>query len=271
MFRQRLLTTLLLVPLVLGAILYANFWVFASVIVVMIMACGLEWLQLIPVNHLPAKILMMALLIFAALLVHYVFGYWLLIGLGIWAFIILAIILYPKSQLIWGNALTVGTLCLVLLPLFGQSLISLYEMEGGRELIIYLLFLVWGADIGAYIAGKLWGKHKLIPQVSPGKTLEGFAGGFLLSMIVAVAGYCYFRPQAPLIWASVALTVFIISLAGDLFISMLKRRSKLKDTGHLLPGHGGVLDRLDSLIAAAPAFYFGLEYWASGTIKWLIR
>lgn len=271
MFRQRLLTTLVLVPLVLAAIYYSNFWVFASVVVLMMMACGLEWLQLIPLHHLTTKIVFLLLLFCISLVIHYVYSYWLLLGLGLWLLIFLALLSYPRSQALWGHSFIIALFCLLLLPLFGQSLMSIYELESGKNLIVYLMCLVWAADIGAYLAGKLWGKHKLIPAVSPGKTIEGVAGGIFLCMLVALAGYYYFKPQAALAWGIIALLVFMISLLGDLFISMLKRRSHLKDTGHLLPGHGGILDRLDSLIAAAPAFYFGLEYLASGTIKWLIR
>lgn len=271
MFKQRLFATLILVPTVLAAIYYSNFWVFAAAVFMLVMACGLEWQQLIPIQHLPVKLLILAGLMASMIMIHYVIGYWLIIGLAIWFCVIFAVVLYPQSQTIWGYRPVVTVLCFALLPLFGQSLLSIYELEGGKALIFYLLFLVWAADIGAYLAGKQWGKHKLIPVVSPGKTMEGLAGGMVLTLVVAVSGYGYFQPRAPLMWAAITALVFFISLLGDLFISILKRRMHLKDTGHLIPGHGGVLDRLDSLIAAAPVFYFGLEYLASGTLKWLIH
>ncbi|MDX1837717.1 phosphatidate cytidylyltransferase [Legionella taurinensis] len=271
MFKQRLVTTLILVPAVLAAIYYSNFWVFAAAVFVLVMACGLEWLPLIPVVHLPVRLFILAGLLVCALLIHLVIGYWLIAGLALWFLLIFAVLLFPASQRVWGNRPVVTGLCFALLPLFGQSLLSIYELEGGKELIFYLLFFVWAADIGAYLAGKQWGKHKLIPVVSPGKTLEGLAGGAVLASVVAVSGYWYFQPHAPLMWVLINVLVFFIALLGDLFISILKRRQHVKDTGHLIPGHGGVLDRLDSLIAAAPAFYFGLEYLVSGTLKWLIH
>ena len=100
--------------------------------------------------------------------------------------------------------------------------------------------------------------------MSPGKTVEGALGGFLLTMLVATIAYFYFNPPAMVNWYAIAVGTTLISMLGDLFISMLKRRCKLKDTGHVFPGHGGVLDRLDSLIAAAPFFYFGLSFLTIG-------
>ena len=138
----------------------------------------------------------------------------------------------------------------------------------GKALIVFLLLLVWAADIGAYLAGKLCGQHKLIPNVSPGKTIEGLLGGAALCLIIGVAGYYYFQPhpQSSLIpWLIMIGFVFVMALVGDLFVSMLKRRVCIKDTGNIFPGHGGILDRLDSLIAAAPAFYFMYHVVIQGT------
>jgi len=140
----------------------------------------------------------------------------------------------------------------------------LHQRSHGSDLIVYLLCLVWAADIGAYLAGKCWGRHKLIPRVSPGKTVEGMMGGFLLTMLVAFVAYWYFRPVYSFLWFVIAAGIMLISLLGDLFISMLKRRRNLKDTGQIFPGHGGVLDRLDSLIAALPLFYLGLHFMLPG-------
>jgi phosphatidate cytidylyltransferase len=112
--------------------------------------------------------------------------------------------------------------------------------------------------VGAYLVGKKWGKHKLIPQVSPGKSWEGALGGFILSMLIGALGYSYFHPVDMMAWFILAALTVTASMFGDLFISILKRRSHLKDTGALIPGHGGILDRLDSLLAGLPLFYFGI-------------
>ena len=145
------------------------------------------------------------------------------------------------------------------LSLFANSIWALFHHEQGRLLMVYLLVLVWATDIGAYMFGKLWGKHRLIPQVSPGKTWEGSLGGLLLALGVGWVGWVYFYPQHMSVWFAQAGVLIGIAMLGDLWISMLKRRVQIKDTGHILPGHGGVLDRLDSLLASLPFFYFFMQ------------
>lgn len=264
MFRQRLLTTLVLVPLVLFVIYYANNWIFTALILVLLLVCGIEWLSLIPINRLWLKIIFIALLLMIIWLNHYNFSCWLWAGMILWGLILVAVLSFPTTQRIWGHSWVTTVAGLLLLPLFAQSMLKVYHQSQGKGLIVYLLFLVWAADIGAYLAGKQWGRHKLIPVVSPGKTVEGALGGFILSMLVALGGYSYFQPTAAVNWFIIAVATTLMSMLGDLFISMLKRRSKIKDTGYLLPGHGGILDRLDSLIAALPLFYCGLVLLAPG-------
>ncbi len=260
MFRQRLLTVLVLIPLVLLAIYYTNVWLLGAVVSVLVVIGGWEWLQLIPINALINKLVfMMALLLFVGLCI-YRLDDWLLSGLLLWGFILIAVLTFPASESYWGYRTLVGGACLLLLPLSVSTFVSIYQHPQGKDLIVYLLCIVWATDIGAYLAGKLWGRHKLIPTVSPGKSVEGAMGGFVLAFVVAVVGYFYFNIQAALIWFLVAVSTILISMLGDLFISMLKRRSKIKDTGNIFPGHGGVLDRIDSLIAALPIFYYGLSF-----------
>jgi phosphatidate cytidylyltransferase len=121
-----------------------------------------------------------------------------------------------------------------------------------------LLFLIWAADIGAYFSGKHFGRKKLCPQVSPNKTFEGVYGGILLAQVVAIS-YVAIIVQSPkmndfLVFCFLALVVSLVSVLGDLFESALKRMSGQKDSGRLLPGHGGLLDRIDSLTSSAPIF-----------------
>jgi phosphatidate cytidylyltransferase len=137
------------------------------------------------------------------------------------------------------------------------------EPHGHRWLLLALL-LVWAADSGAYFAGRKFGGkwfagRKLAPRISPNKTLEGLAGGVALAMLVAVVGALVIgtpAAQLPAV-ALVALFTVLFSVAGDLFESLLKRHVGMKDSGHLIPGHGGVLDRIDSVLAALPVFALG--------------
>lgn len=263
MFWPRFITAIILIPLVLLAIFYASPWILVELVLFIILVCGWEWLQLIPLKRNVHKFIFMGALI-AAFGVADILGPWLLIpGLLLWVFIFFAEITFPASQRFWGNIPTVAGCALLLLPLFLQSLMHIYGQPHGKVLLVYMLFLVWAADSGAYIAGKLWGKHKLIPLVSPGKSLEGVIGGFILAMPVIFAGWFYLKPSL-IPWLILAFGMVIISVVGDLFISMLKRRVHLKDTGSIIPGHGGFLDRLDSLIAVSPFFYGGLILYFSG-------
>lgn len=258
MFKQRLITLLLLGPLVLCGIYFVNQWVFTSIVVVLVLAGGWEWSQLIPISHWIKKLIfLVVLLIFIGLAVQW-FDYWLTIGLLFWGLILWAVLTFPASQEVWGNRYIVGGSCLLLLPLFVSVVNAIYQRSHGNSLIIYIICLIWAADIGAYVVGKRFGHHKLIPQVSPGKTIEGTLGGFWLAMIVAIIGYFCFKPHSIFLWYVSAAFTILISVLGDLSISMLKRRSKLKDTGSIFPGHGGVLDRMDSLLAALPLFYCGI-------------
>ncbi len=127
----------------------------------------------------------------------------------------------------------------------------------GPEMLLWLLLLVFAADIGAYFAGRAWGRHKLAPHVSPGKTWEGAIGGLAAVAMVALVGTLHFGlPIAA--GVAFACAVGIFSIIGDLTESMFKRAAGLKDSGRLLPGHGGVLDRVDSVTAAAPLYALGL-------------
>ena len=147
---------------------------------------------------------------------------------------------------------------LVLIPT-GLSLAHLLTGHGtsGPTYVMFLLLLVWAADVGAYFAGRAFGRHALAPLVSPKKTWEGAAGGVVLAALVAAGGVEWFhRPAGPFI--ALAMVTVVASIVGDLTESLFKRNAGLKESGKLLPGHGGVLDRIDSVTAAAPVFALGL-------------
>jgi phosphatidate cytidylyltransferase len=130
----------------------------------------------------------------------------------------------------------------------------LIGLDHGRILAIFLIACVAAADVGAYYTGRFLGKHKLAPNLSPGKTIEGMAGGVLLACLVGGAYTAFFLAETGFIWgAGLGLVLALISVAGDLLESIIKRRAGAKDSGCLLPGHGGVLDRVDGLLLAMPA------------------
>jgi phosphatidate cytidylyltransferase len=127
-------------------------------------------------------------------------------------------------------------------------------------LLLSLLLVIWSADIGAYFCGRAWGRHRLAPLLSPGKTLEGVGGGLgaaLLTAFLLGSLLWHFDRGALAFWLALCAVAALFSVAGDLHESLQKRRAGVKDSGHLLPGHGGVFDRIDSLTAAAPVFLAG--------------
>jgi len=150
---------------------------------------------------------------------------------------------------------------LVLVPAW-VGLARLLAFDGTRQgaaLLFFMLLVVWATDIGAYFAGRRFGRLKLAPAVSPNKTWEGVLGGTLLGLVVALAGAAWFHaPRAPFV--GLGLAVVCTSMVGDLTESMFKRYAHVKDSGSLLPGHGGVLDRIDSITSAVPFFVLGLVW-----------
>ena len=147
---------------------------------------------------------------------------------------------------------------LVLVPAaVGLGRIALVQPYG-QVLLLFLVVLVAAADVGAYFGGRMLGRHKLAPRVSPGKTWEGFVAGMIAAAVAAACGAVLFgMPIAA--WLAVCVPVALVSVVGDLVESMWKRHAGIKDSSGLLPGHGGVLDRIDSLTAAGPAFLLGLQ------------
>ncbi|RYZ84132.1 MAG: phosphatidate cytidylyltransferase, partial [Moraxellaceae bacterium] len=133
----------------------------------------------------------------------------------------------------------------------------------GALLVLMIAAIVAAADTGGYFAGRKWGKHKLAPSVSPGKTLEGFVGG-LVSNVVLTALIAYVSGSNFLMLLAIVIPTSLFSVLGDLLESMVKRHAGVKDSGVILPGHGGILDRVDSITAAAPVF--ALAVLASGWV-----
>ncbi len=145
---------------------------------------------------------------------------------------------------------------LVLVPMY-VALISLYRI--GPEVLLFALLIVWAADAGAYFAGKQFGRVKLAPSISPGKTWEGVFGGLLVVALLA-AGTAHWTGNELAVMLPFCVAVAVLSIVGDLTVSMFKRTAGVKDSGKMFPGHGGVLDRVDSVAAATPLFALGLGW-----------
>lgn len=174
-------------------------------------------------------------------------------ALVFWVFAFFFALSFPKpipKAVRWISGL------FVLLPLFA-SLILLFRL--GIEYLIFTLLIVWVADGGAYFAGKTLGRVKLAPAISPGKTWEGVIGGLVLVAALAI-GVGVWRDLNISVFVPFCLAIGAISVVGDLTVSMFKRTASVKDSGSLFPGHGGVLDRIDSVAAAAPLFALGLGW-----------
>ncbi|PVX42750.1 phosphatidate cytidylyltransferase [Pasteurella langaaensis DSM 22999] len=193
----------------------------------------------------------------------------LLLGAVIWWCVaFLLVIFYPKSAKLWGkSAILQAIFAFHTLVPFIIGVLSLrldnYVTNAlhGVQLLLYVFILVWAADSGAYFAGRALGKHKLAPKVSPGKTWEGVIGGIVTAAILAFlfihfTGNSLFTHGTPQILTALSAATVAISVLGDLTESMFKRESGIKDSSNLIPGHGGILDRIDSLTAAVPFFSY---------------
>jgi phosphatidate cytidylyltransferase len=176
--------------------------------------------------------------------------------LGFWLITVAMLITIPN--VLMGVNANVVTLSLLGAVIISSTWLSLYLLRisctDGNSLLMYLLLLIWIADSGAYFAGRAFGKHKLAPAISPGKSIEGVLGGLIACFIFSYFALEYIGYSSSVVFLAISLTVAFVSVYGDLFESLMKRKAGVKDSGSILPGHGGVLDRLDSLIAAGPFF-----------------
>lgn len=175
-----------------------------------------------------------------------------------WVIASIFVLCYQKTANTWTCGFAArGFMGLVFLSSAFISFNLIYTQFGPVKMI-FLFLMVWAADTGAYFCGKALGKRTLIKTVSPNKTWEGAVGGWVALMIVTFIFYLCFLKQAPFAVFVFGCLIFLFALFGDLVESLQKRVVGLKDSGHVLPGHGGLLDRLDSLIATLPIYYLGL-------------
>lgn len=298
MLLQRILTALVLAAVALTAVLQLPSLYFSLFIAVITLLAAYEWMGLTGIEKTSKKLLFMVALIVPMLgLTYWTVLLELLSEAMEWPeikdysdapewFVIVPVLFWVVMMMLIRKAgpqlldmefkprfnAFAGWLVLISAWMFLTNLRSFY----GSGMVIYFLLLICAADITAFFAGKKWGKDKLAPEISPGKTLQGMYGA-LVSAVVCGIGFTIFamntasESQEPqegalrflngLVWTDmVVLSVLtvLVSIYGDLFFSLIKRKKGVKDSGSLLPGHGGVLDRVDSVIAATPFFYAGI-------------
>ncbi|PKI14704.1 phosphatidate cytidylyltransferase [Colwellia sp. 12G3] len=279
MLKQRIITALILAPAAVSAIFYLPINYFAGLLMAIIAIGAWEWARFMGLVNTIQR------LSYAAVTTALIGGLWFLLPVdetwlvvsGVqheitsllwlsvlwWIFAALLMFFYPKSNAFWASNKFIIAIFgwLTLVPTWLAFMVLrtnnyMIDEFQGAQLLMYLFMLVWSADVGAYFVGKTIGKHKLMPNVSPGKTLEGFFGGVLFAAILTVVvGLSLEWSNNDFITALlVTLLITSISVLGDLTESMFKRQAGVKDSGTILPGHGGILDRIDSLTATAPVF-----------------
>jgi phosphatidate cytidylyltransferase len=276
LFKQRVITALILAPLALMAVFYLPLAGFALFISAAFLLGAWEWSGFCGLATKAMRWVYVGLTAAILALLYWqlpVQASWpvetnvllsglLLAGVAWWLLAIVLVLTYPRSQRLWAGSDWRKALMgwLTLIPawaavLFIRSTDYAASNFTGAWLICCLLGLVWAADIGGYIVGKPFGKHKLLPKVSPGKTIEGMLGGLLfVGIVVTVVAALQDWPAQTTVWYIAAFLLTVLSVFGDLTESMLKRVAGKKDSGAFLPGHGGILDRIDSLTATAPLF-----------------
>ncbi|NBA95383.1 phosphatidate cytidylyltransferase [Pseudomonas sp. R5(2019)] len=266
MLKQRIITALILLPVALCGFFLLTGAGFSLFIGLVVTLGAWEWARLAGFEAQPLRI------VYAAIVAGLLFLLYLLpemapwvLGASIlwWLLATWLVATYPRTGDLWSSVackLLIGLL--VLLPAW-QGLVLIKQWPLGNWLIMAVMVLVWGADVGAYFSGKAFGKRRLAPEVSPGKSREGLYGGLLASLLItAVVAVQREWSAAELIQGLFGATlVVLVSVVGDLTESMFKRRAGIKDSSQLLPGHGGVLDRIDSLTAAIPVF--AVVLWAA--------
>lgn len=272
MLKQRVTTALILAAVFLAAVFYLPVPLFSAFTAVIVLIAAWEWANMAGFARRWQRLVYLALtaLIMSAIVLYLELSLGtvistdpgqyrdlLVIGCGWWALALLLVQGYPSSAILWGAPVLRALMgFLVLIPTW-IAFTYVRGHENGAWMVLLIVAVVACADIGGYFAGRRWGKRKLKPAVSPGKTWEGFVGGVVANILLSLVLWLVVGGNYWVILA-IVLPTSLVSVLGDLLESMVKRHRGIKDSGTLLPGHGGVLDRVDSLTAAAPVFALAL-------------
>lgn len=285
MLRQRIITAIILAPIALFAILYLPLMGFQIAFACIIALGAWEWANLTGLTIPLLKSLYTGVVaaiclalgmyipleeIWADGVLNTIYQNILIAAALWWALSLFLIVAYPKYSAFWRTSVVWRGIfgLLTLIPAWVAIVVlrtSLYEIDPqyGASLIFYVLGIVWAADVGAFFVGVKFGRHKLRPEVSPGKTVEGLLGGVgaALAIITFAATHYHLETSNMFLFVVLGGITVAVSALGDLNESMFKRCVGCKDSGNLLPGHGGILDRIDSLTAAFPVFALGYVFW----------
>jgi phosphatidate cytidylyltransferase len=259
--KTRAITAIFFGLTVIYSVLYASTELALGLLLLALAICAFEYIRLAKIERFHSTLLTILLSISAFFVLKSPSNYYFLTVLGFfwWMGNIFLVSQYPKFINVWFHPIYLRYLYALLL--FIPSLVSIILIYNsyGQFALLSLFLILWTADSGAYFVGSKMGKRKLAPRVSPGKSIEGLLGGIfsvvLLSIILLMTDLLPFQS---FLFVFVSAMTGIISVFGDLFESIIKREASAKDSSNLLPGHGGFLDRLDSLFAGAPIYYLGL-------------
>lgn len=272
MLIHRILAAIVLIPLVILSLFFAPLSLFVNIMIVLCGFAAWEWAQFLHITQKQSRLVFALIFIILFSIVYYfplpislkskIFSVILILSIVWWVVALCLVISYPNTTKYWCNSIIAKLLFAIatLLPFF----ISMTELRSinydtntytGAIWLLYIFILVWTTDTGAYFAGRCFGKRKLAPKVSPGKTVEGFIGGVSVAIVISLIAYYsdFFNIKLDIFIISSIVAIFV-SVLGDLTESMFKRDAGIKDSSHLIPGHGGILDRIDSLTAAVPIF-----------------
>lgn len=259
---KRLLTALVLIPITFLLIFFAPYWLFVTLLLAVLATAGFEWAKLCGVEQRSTVIAYISVLIAITIGTYFIpISAIFIFSLLFWCFAAVMIALFPRGKQFWQQNKLIRLLIgiFILIP-FIDAIDYIWLQQSGALWLSFILIVVWSTDSAAYFVGRKFGKTKLVPLVSPKKTQEGLYGGIIGGFVAyLVLGYFLHNPVF-FRWEFFVLMLFSIlfSVIGDLTESMVKRFAEVKDSSQLLPGHGGILDRIDSLAAAMPIFALGL-------------
>lgn len=268
---QRIRTAVVLIIIV-GIALFASQTpiLFAPLLAIGVTIAAHEWTKLMPKWRQPVIFVLLVLAVtLVSLWVNMIWLWvaWWAASLIIWLMALSWVRKFPTHTNWYGKKLAL--MGVVILTASITAMFYLWQQSAWW--LLYVFLMVWCADSGAYFVGRKLGRRKMAPNVSPNKSMEGLAGGLVTGLLVVI-GISVFKLQltgtALIAFVALSALTILASVLGDLFESMLKRRAKVKDSGTILPGHGGILDRIDSLLSATPIFALG--FWGMQQLGWLV-